>query len=266
MTNHYYLQMNKEREIRIDTSKTLAASELSVGQLKQKLAGEESARQSADSALSILQKQVEDQGKKLKDATDQLKGSKEQFSELMKQLEEAQRQRGLAEEERDKAERARAEAEKARDEAEQRGYDEGVAETEDSFRKEVPTVCRAYCAQTWEEALNRAGVEPSSELRIPDNIFFPLAIRASGTPSQQQEVFPTAVGSSGEAQGQNLLPAGQRNQPEVYEAEGGTPLHEVTEVPKDGRASQSFKEDLASTVLPAGETLEEKEKDKDVPL
>ena len=54
MTNHYYFQMNKEREIRIDTSKTLAASELSVGQLKQKLAEEESARQSADSALSIL--------------------------------------------------------------------------------------------------------------------------------------------------------------------------------------------------------------------
>ena len=172
----------------------------------------------------------------------------------------------MAEEERDKAERARAEAERAKDEAEQRGYDEGVAETEESFRKEVPIVCRAYCAQTWEEALNRAGIEPSSELRSPDSIFFPSAIRASGTPSQPQEVSSTAVGSAEEAQGQNPLPTGQQKQPEVSEVERGTSLTKVAEVPKDGQASQSFKEDLASTVLLAGEASKEKEKDKDVPL
>ena len=141
VTNNYYFQWNKERELRSETSRTLVASELSVEQLKQKLADEESARQSADSALSTLQKQVEDQGEKLKDANDQLKDSKEQFSTLMRQLEEAQRQRGLAEKESDKVERARVEAEKAKDEVEQRGYDEGVAETEDRFRKEVPIVC-----------------------------------------------------------------------------------------------------------------------------
>ena len=59
------------------------------------------------------------------------------------------------------------EAEKARDEAEQQGYDPGVAETEETFKVEVPTVCRIYCAQTWDEALNRAGVEASSKLRKP---------------------------------------------------------------------------------------------------
>ena len=52
-----------------------------------------------------------------------------------------------------------------------------MAETEDALRAEVPAVCRAYCTQTWEEALNRAGIDAFSELRKPENIFFPLALQ-----------------------------------------------------------------------------------------
>ena len=74
------------------------------------------------------------------------------------------------------AKKTKVEAGRARDEAEQHGYDVGVAETEDTPRAEVLAVCRTYCAQTWEEALNRAGVEASSELRKPENIYFPPAI------------------------------------------------------------------------------------------
>ena len=73
---------------------------------------------------------------------------------LRKQLEEIQRLRDQAEKAKAEAEKAKAEAERVRDEAEQHGYNVGVAETEDALRAEVPTVCRAYCAQTWEEALN----------------------------------------------------------------------------------------------------------------
>ena len=64
-------------------------------------------------------------------------------------------------------------------EAEQRGYEVGIAETEKALRAKVPEVCRIYCARTWSEALNRAGVEASSELRRPENIFYPEAIRPS---------------------------------------------------------------------------------------
>ena len=64
----------------------------------------------------------------------------------------------------------RVEAEKARDKAEQKGYDLGVVETEETLRAEVPAVCRIYCAQTWNEALNRAKVEASSELRKADTL------------------------------------------------------------------------------------------------
>ena len=73
---------------------------------------------------------------------------------LKKQLEEAQRLRDQAEKAKVKAEKAKAQAERERDEAKQHGYDVDVAETEDALRAEVLAVCRAYCTQTWEEALN----------------------------------------------------------------------------------------------------------------
>ena len=38
-------------------------------------------------------------------------------------------------------------------------------------------MCCAYCTQTWEEALNRAGIDASSVLRKPENIVFPLALQ-----------------------------------------------------------------------------------------
>ena len=73
---------------------------------------------------------------------------------LRKQLEEAQKLRDRAEKAKVEAEEAKVKAEREKDEAEQYGYDVGVAETEDSLMTKVPAVCRAYCAQTWEEALN----------------------------------------------------------------------------------------------------------------
>ena len=46
------------------------------------------------------------------------------------------------------------EAERAKAEAEQKGYEIRVTETEETLRAEVLMVCRIYCAQTWDEALN----------------------------------------------------------------------------------------------------------------
>ena len=95
---------------------------------------------------------------------------------LKQQLKEANKLKDLAEKPKLQAEEDKVKAEKERDEVEQHGYDVGVAETEDALRAEVPAVCCAYCAQTWEEALNQAGVEASSELRRPERIIFPSAL------------------------------------------------------------------------------------------
>ena len=106
---------------------------------------------------------------------------------LKQQLKEAKKLKDQAEKARMQAEEDKAKAEKEKDEAEQHGYDVNVVETEDTLRAEVPAVCRAYCTQTWEEALNQAGVEASSELKKPESIVFPLALRIHG----QKEVAPS---------------------------------------------------------------------------
>ena len=93
------------------------------------------------------------------------------------------------------AEEDKAKAERERDEAEQHGYDVGVAETEDALQAEVPAVCHVYCAQTWEEALNQAGIEASSELRRPERIIFPPALQIP----KQTKIAPPAPQPAKEA-------------------------------------------------------------------
>ena len=54
-----------------------------------------------------------------------------------------------------------------------------MLEIEEALKAEVLGVCRIYCAQVWDEALNQAGVEASSMLRKAENIYYPPTIRAS---------------------------------------------------------------------------------------
>ena len=168
---------------------TLAIVENSNADLKKKLVAEEQARKSADSALEGAERQVESQKKLAREAHDQLATFKEQLAALKKQLEEAQRLRDQAEKAKVEAEKARAKVGREKDEAEQHGYDVGVAEIKDALRAEVPAVCRAYCAQTWEEALNRVRMDASFEFRRPENIFFPPAIQVP----KQKEAGPPVI-------------------------------------------------------------------------
>ena len=177
MTNSYLQQLDEERKRRATAVQTLAIAENSNIELKKKLTAKEKAWKSADSALECAERQTESQRKLAREANDQLAASKEQLAALKKQLEEVQRLKDQAEKAKVEAKKAKAKVKREKDETEQHGYDVDVAETEDALRVEVPTVCRAYCAQTWEEALNRAGIDASSELRRPENIFFPSAIQ-----------------------------------------------------------------------------------------
>ena len=129
--------------------------------LRNKLTEEERARKSANSALESTQRQL------LRDTKEKLASSKEQIATLWKKLEEAQKLQDQTERLKNEVEKAKMEAKKARDVAKLQGYDLEVAETVETLNAEVLTVCRIYCAQTWDEALNRAGVEASSELRKP---------------------------------------------------------------------------------------------------
>ena len=134
--------------------------------------------------------------------------TKEHIAALRQQLEEANKLKDLAEKARLQVEEDKLKVEKERDEVEQHGYDVGVAETEDALRAEVPTVCRAYCTQTWEETLNQAGIDVSSELRKPVNIVFPLALQIPN----QEDTAPLASQPINEAQSQRPSSTSQQAQ------------------------------------------------------
>ena len=178
---------------------------------------------------------------------------------MRKQLEKAQKLRGWAEKAKVEAEEAKVKAEREKDEAEQHGYNVGVAETEDSLMTKVPAVCRAYYTQTWEKALNRAGIDASFELRRPENIFFPPAIRVPN----QKEAAPPVIPPAEDAQLQNPPPPNQQEQAKEVEIQKGTSSDKVAEALQPGAAFESFEKDLASTTLPVGGVS--KEKDKKVP-
>ena len=68
-----------------------------------------------------------------------------------------------------------------------------MAEIEDALRAEVLGVCRIYYAQTWDEALNQAGVEASSVLRKAENIYYPVAIQVSSSSNSKTCILPEAA-------------------------------------------------------------------------
>ena len=118
-------------------------------------------------------------------------------------------------------------------------------------------MCRVYCAQTWEEALNQAGVEASSELRKPERIIFPQALQIP----KQTKIVPLALQPAKEAPPYHPSIVGQPEQGKEQETQKGPSSDKVKEAPQPGTASQDFEKQLALVTLPAQGSLKGKEKE-----
>ena len=125
-------------------------------------------------------------------------------------------------------------------EAEQRGYEVGIAETEKALRAEVSEVCHIYCARTWSEALNRAGVEASSELRRPENIFYPEAIHPSVLQPHQADVPSTVINLNEEVLPRDSPPRGQPEPAKERLTPPRASPDRITTASKAETASQGF--------------------------
>ena len=121
----------------------------------------------------------------------------------------------------------------------------------------ISAVCRAYCTQTWEEALNQAGVEASSGLRKLESIIFPLALQIP----KQTETALLVPPPPAEASSQPLPTDAQPDQGKEKETQKGPLSGEVTEAPHPGTASQDFEKQLTLVTLPAQEPPKDKEKE-----
>ncbi|XP_023903385.1 uncharacterized protein LOC112015237 [Quercus suber] len=98
--------------------------------LNAKLVEADRDKKSAEAALDMAKRQAEAQRKQLCQAEDELSVAKIQIKVLTKKLEEV---------------------EKAK---KQDDYDVGVVEIEETLRVEVSKVCKFYCLQVWNEALD----------------------------------------------------------------------------------------------------------------
>ncbi|XP_030949881.1 centrosomal protein of 164 kDa-like [Quercus lobata] len=172
--------------------------------VRKKLQVEEEARKRAESSSEGYQKQAEEQAKLLREANAELKKTREQVLVLKKHLEETQRLRERAEKLKEQAEKAKIESEKA---------------------------------------LNAAGVEASSELRKPENVYYPEAIRSSTPQPHQADIPAPAVNPSEEALPRSSSP-------------GASPS-KSTIASKTYTVSQGFQQELDSTVQSAGGIIKE---------
>ena len=66
--------------------------------------------------------------------------------------------------------------------AETLAYERGVLETETRLTAEVTVVCREYCAETYNQALDRAGIPADFDLRKIDQVYYPEDLRENPTP------------------------------------------------------------------------------------
>ena len=140
-----------ERNKRIDVARTLKHSEYNLAKAREDLKEATRARDSAEAGLTGVQKQAEEQMRRLLAVEEQLEIAKEQISDLKKKLIEANNAKGMAEFAKNEAVGAKTEAEfvrteagAAKDKAEEEGYEAGMAETQALLKAQIPGVCRLY--------------------------------------------------------------------------------------------------------------------------
>ena len=94
-----------------------------------------------------------------------------------------------------------------------------MAEIEEALRAKVSRVCRNYCLQVWNEALNQTEVESSSVLRKIESVYYPPAIHTSSSSSSSKIDTPPEVANP-EKSSLNEVPPSYGNPPKAAEQPG----------------------------------------------
>ena len=74
--------------------------------------------------------------------------------------------------------------------AETLAYERGVLETETRLTAEVTAVRREYCAETYSQALDRAGIPADSDLRRMDQVYYLEDLKENITPPPPPATLP----------------------------------------------------------------------------
>ena len=74
--------------------------------------------------------------------------------------------------------------------AETSAYERGVLDTEARLTAEVTVVCRKYYAETYNQALDQAGIPADSHLRRVDQVYYPEDLRKNTTAPSPPTALP----------------------------------------------------------------------------
>ena len=118
-----------------------------------------------------------------------------------------------------------------------------MKETDKNLRAQVTRVCRGYCLQVWNEALNQVGVDAFSTLKRAENVYYPLALCVASPSISQADTAPKALEPS-KAAPANALPAPTVPSKEADQAGAVDKDNELTKdkVPKKELAKEPVKD------------------------
>ena len=168
--------LNAEIQNRYDIEKALGSANHEKTQLAEKLKLAEKGRKSAEAGLKNAETQAEDQRKELYMTQLNLAIEKAAVLDLQDKLK--------------RAEEALKVAQEAATTAETLAYERGVQETETRLTAEVTAVCREYCAETYSQALDWAGIPADSNLRRTDQVYYLEDLRENPTPFPLPATIP----------------------------------------------------------------------------
>ena len=168
--------LNVEIQNRHDVEKALGVANHEKTQLVEKLKATESARKSMEARLKSAEAQAEDQRKELYTTQLNLTTEKAAVLDLKSKLQKAEEALKLAQE--------------ATTAAETSAYKRGVLEMEARLIAEVTVVYREYCAKTYNQALDRAGIPADSGLRRVDQVYYPEDLRENTTAPPPPAALP----------------------------------------------------------------------------
>ena len=155
--------LNAEIQNRHDVEKALGLTNHEKIQLAEKIKVAENGRKSAEAGLKNAEAQAEDQRKELYTTQLNLATDKAVVLDLKSKLQ--------------KAEEALKVTQEAAIAAETSAYERGVLETEARLTVEVTAVCKEYCTETYNQALDWVGILVDFDLRRVDQVYYPEDLR-----------------------------------------------------------------------------------------
>ena len=167
--------LNAKIQNRHDVEKALGTANHEKTQLAEKLKVAENGRKSAEAGLKSAEAQAEDQCKELYTTQLNLTTEKAAVLNLQSKLQ------------RDEVLKVAQEATIA---AETSAYERGVLEMETRLTAEVTAICKEYCAETYNQALDRAGIPANSNLRRTNQVYYPEDLRENTTTPPPPAALP----------------------------------------------------------------------------